>query len=325
MRLVKLLKRWTDMLTGKSVFHVKQGIGKYYSKEKVYGYYNDLTGKVCDKTILDECGIPLTSTISGITAYFPIAIFQYGLGLYDLYIETNNEDYAIKFLKIANWALENIDRNGMWDCMKKLNDCIHETQSSMCQSEGVSVLLRAYTLTNEKKYLKNAKRSIDFMIKSIENGGTSYITTDGSIIFQEYVSKDNLCVLNGWIFSIFGLFDYCHISKEKKYVDILNNTVHALVKSLPKYDRGFWTNYDMRGTIASPAYHDIHIMQLKILYDLFEIEEFNIYAKKWEKYQKSKIKKWVSMLIKIKQKILRNDLYDINTSTVEVKYDKRQG
>lgn len=323
MKVIKLLKRWLDMLFGKSVFHVKQGVGKYYSKEKISGYYNDMTGKVCENTVLDDNGIPLTSTIAGVTTYFPIAIFQYGLGLYDLYIGTNKKAYEDKFLKIANWAMDNIDKNGMWDCMKKLNDSVHETQSSMCQSEGVSVLLRAYTLTNDTAYLKAAKQAIAFMVKNIKNGGTSYIDSENSIIFQEYVSKDNLCVLNGWIFSIFGLYDYCHICKEKKYTDILNNTVQTLIKKLPAYDRGYWTNYDLKGTIASPAYHDIHIMQLKLLYDLFGNEEFNIYAEKWEIYQKSKIKKYISMLIKVKQKIFRNGLYDINTSTVEVKKNEK--
>lgn len=307
------------MITGKSVFHVKQGIGKYYSKEKIAGYYNDMTGKVCDKTVLDENGIPITTTIAGITAHFPIVVFQYALGLFDLYIETNEKKYLNHFIKIADWAINSLDENGMWDCMNSLNDSVHETQSSMCQSEGASLLLRAFTVTNEKKYLEKAKKAIDFMIMDIKDGGTCYINENNQMIFQEYVSKDNLSVLNGWIFSIFGLYDYCHISSEKKYSEILSNSVESLEKNIKKYDRGFWTNYDSKGTIASPAYHDIHIMQMKIMYELFGVETFKIYADKWEKYQKSKIKKLIAMLIKFKQKVFSNGLYDINTSTVEVK------
>ena len=43
---LKLIKRWKDMLTGKSTFNVKQGVGKIYSETEIKGYYNDLTNKV---------------------------------------------------------------------------------------------------------------------------------------------------------------------------------------------------------------------------------------------------------------------------------------
>ena len=83
-----------------------------------------------------------------------------------------------------------------------------------------------------------------------------------------------------------------------------------------KYDRGFWSDYDLKGTIASPAYHDLHIRQLKLLYDLFNINEFDAYANKWAKYQKSTLKKMHAMAIKFKQKIFKSKYYDINTSLV---------
>lgn len=84
--------------------------------------------------------------------------------------------------------------------------------------------------------------------------------------------------------------------------------------NVKKYDRRIWSNYDVKGTIASLAYHDLHIMQLKLLYKLFNINEFKIYANKWEKFQRSKTKKIIAMLIKLKQKIFRENYYDINTS-----------
>ena len=52
MKALKLLRRWMNMLFGKSQFHVEQGRGKCYSLSTVKGYYNDLTNKVSDKKIL---------------------------------------------------------------------------------------------------------------------------------------------------------------------------------------------------------------------------------------------------------------------------------
>lgn len=304
------------MLFGKSAFHVEQGKGKCYSKENIKGYYNDLTNKVSEKTILDESGIPINMTIANVETYFPITIFQYALGLYDLYLIENKKEYLEKFINIADWTITNQENDGMWDCMGKLKDKAHETQSSMCQSEGVSVLLRAYVETNEMKYYKAATKAIDFMIKDINKGGTC-LYKNGEVIFQEYVSKYNLSVLNGWIFSVFGLFDYTLISPEKKYKEILYRTIDSMSKQLKNYDRKYWSNYDLKGTIASPSYHDIHIKQLEILYELFGKEEFKFFANKWKKCQKSKLKKMLAMLIKVKQKIFRNKYYDINTSLVK--------
>lgn len=316
MKIFKLLKRWFNMLTGKSSFHVKQDIGKCYSISEIKGYYNDLTNKVSEKTILDKNGIPINTTISNIEVYFPISIFQYGLGLYDLYILTNKQDYLNKFINIANWALSNQTNDGMWDCMDKLYDSAHETQSAMCQSEGTSVLLRAYVQTNKKEYFNGATKAINFMIKDIKDGGTC-LYENGDVVFQEYVSKYNLSVLNGWIFSIFGLFDYTLVSDDEKYKKLLSDSLNTMANLLKKYDRRFWSNYDLKGTIASPAYHDLHIRQLKLLYELFNIEEFKTFSDKWEKYQTNKMYKIFAMMIKLKQKLINNKYYDINTSLVK--------
>ena len=318
MKIIKLIKRWFNMLTGKSVFHVKQGIGKYYSKKEIKGYYNDLTGKVCDKTILDGNGIPITTTIAGIKAYFPIAIFQYGLGLYDLYIETNNKEYKEKFLNIADWAIDNIDSNGMWNCMGTLKDSKHYTQSAMCQGEGISILIRAHKETNNKKYEVAAKNAFKYMIRDVNDNGTcSY--KNNEIIFQEYVynqKNKDISVLNGWVFSLFGLLDYSIYFKDNDSKITLSKSLKSLIDNLKNYDRKFWTNYDQVGTIASPAYHDIHIRQLLLLYDLTGKKEFKIYADKWLKYSNKKINRLRAMIIKLFQKLRKNKYYDINTSTI---------
>ena len=301
------------MLMGKSTFNVKQGVGKIYSSIEIKGYYNDLTNKVSKNTILDKNGIPVNTTIAGVKAYFPISIFQYGLGLYDLFLIEKKEEYLDRFLKIANWALENQEEDGMWDCFAKLKDKAHKTQSSMCQSQGASVLLRAYIQKNETKYFDAAKKAIDFMIKDVNDGGTCLYQND-NIIFQEYVSEYNLSVLNGWIFSIFGLYDFCLVEKEEKYKTILEKTIQTLSLKLNEYDRKYWSNYDLKKTIASPAYHDLHIMQLQLLYDIFKKEEFKEFVNIWTKYEKSKISRIRAIIVKLKQKFFPKDYYDINTS-----------
>ena len=120
-----------------------------------------------------------------------------------------------------------------------------------------------------------------------------------------------------------GLYDFVIIEKNMKkesyeyYKNILDKSIKTMEKYLRKYDRKFWSNYDLVGTITSPAYHDLHIMQLNVMYNLFKNEEFKKYSDKWDKNKKSFICKGLAVLIKIKQKIIRKSYYDINTSLVE--------
>ena len=86
---IALIKRWSNILLNKNCVAVLQGEGKIYSKETISGYYNDLTGKVSSNTLLDDNGIAVNIISNNKKVYFPISIFQYALGLWDLYLLTN--------------------------------------------------------------------------------------------------------------------------------------------------------------------------------------------------------------------------------------------
>ena len=80
------IKKWWRMITGKSLLHVNQDVGKYFSITAIKGYYNDFTDKVLkDKDhIRDIVYLPIFETEKGENVYFSITILQYGLGCYDL-------------------------------------------------------------------------------------------------------------------------------------------------------------------------------------------------------------------------------------------------
>ena len=87
---VHKIKKWVNMLLGKSVYHVHQGPGTMYSKTEVAGYYNDLTEKVL-RFGTDEELVPRTTVDTGETIYFSIAVVQYGLAAYDLNLQTKED------------------------------------------------------------------------------------------------------------------------------------------------------------------------------------------------------------------------------------------
>lgn len=298
---INILKKWINMINGKSVLHIEQKKGLYYKKNEIHGYYSDLRHKVIQSNLLSPEGVPLCITNTNKEVYFSIAIFQYGLGAYDLYLETLNRDYLIKFKKCLDWALENQESSGAWNSFYFYEN--EEKYSSMAQGEGASLLIRGFIEFNDNRYLDAAQKAIDFMLIDKENGGVARYVND-DIFFEEYTN--NLTVLNGWIFSLWGLYDYSIISGDKKYKEICNSSVTSLAKNLKKYDRGFWSNYDLNGNITSPFYHSLHLSQLEVMKELFEENEFEEYLLKWTKYKENSIYRILSFIVKAYQKLKDN-------------------
>ncbi len=297
---VLMLKRWLRILSGKSVTAVAQKEGICYSVEKIEGYYNDLTGKVSSGTLLDKDGIPLTQISDNEFVHFPIAIFQYGLGCYDLFLQTKDEKFLEKFRLIVDWAVSNMEIDGSWDSFSPLKSKMY-TVSSMCQGEGASLMFRAYKAFDDERYKECGFKAIDFMLKDINDGGVA--AYEGNTLYlEEYPQTPRLSVLNGWIFSVFGLFDAMKL--DEKYKDYFEKTVDSLVISLKEYDAGYWSYYDLSKRIASPAYHDLHIALLNVMYDITNKREFKIFRDKFKIYQNKKRKKMKAIIKKAWQKMV---------------------
>jgi len=97
-------------------------------------------------------------------------------------------------------------------------------------------------------------------------------------------------VLNGFIFALLGLFDFYRVNKDSESYNLWEAGIKTVEKNISRYDSGYWSRYDLLyKRITSKSYHNIHIFQLKILYNLTGIEVFNYFSNKWERYKKSKI------------------------------------
>lgn len=293
------IKKWTNMILGKSSYHVNQDEGKVYSKTKIQGYYNNLTEKV-SRFGLPGDAIPTTTVDSGETLYFPIAIFQYGLAAYDLLLLKQGDeiDLKSKIIACANWAVENQQENGSW--VTFAYESPDYPYSSMAQGEAISLLVRAYSLNKDERYISCAKKSFDFMIIPIEDGGTAKY--EGENIYFYECPADPL-ILNGWIFSIWGIMDYCKFFKDKTSQKILDRTQKSLEVMLPKFDLGYWSKYEDGVRISSPFYHSLHIAQLNVMFDLTGVEVYKTYAEKFLKYQNNGINRKIAYLKKVVQKL----------------------
>lgn len=286
------------MILGRSIAHVNQGIGKIYSIHEVKGYYNDLTEKVTKTKNKDKTQLPLLTLPKKNKVYFSIDIFQYGLGAYDLYLMTNESIYFEAFQNCVNWAIENQSENGAW------NTFSHSTPdfpySSMAQGEGISLLVRSYKEKQDDSILIKIKKAVDFLMIPIEKNGTTLYNND-NVFFQEFTYKPT--VLNGWIFTLFGLLDYLKVTHDKKVYDVYRQSLDTLENNLFRYDLGYWSKYDINDMIASPFYHKLHISLLAVLYELTGRKLYLEYSNKWNLYQKKISNRVRAFLRKAFQKI----------------------
>ena len=72
--------------------------------------------------------------------------------------------------------------------------------------------------------------------------------------------------LNGFMFAIFGLYDYYELTKSDTVKDILRATLTTIKYNIYDYRvEDDISYYCLRHNIQDPFYHKIHIAQLKYL------------------------------------------------------------
>jgi len=283
---------------GLSYWHVNQEIGKCFIPNQLKGYYNDLTKKTIWNGLVDDNGIPLTQFDDGRVIYFPTTITQKALGHFDLFLVTSNEHHLAEFFKLCNWLVKNQDEKGGW----KLEVYKDVTYSAMIQGEAISCLVRVYNLSEDEKFLKSADKALQLLLTPIEKGGCAWYDKD-NIYLEEFPSKDRNTILNGWIFAIFGVYDYCLLTVRKEIKETFDKSILTLKRNLKYFDSGFWSYYDIKKNIASPFYHNLHINQFHALYLVTNDEVFRMYRERWESYKSKFINRNLALLIKVCQRL----------------------
>ena len=290
------------LLRGGGYYHQPQPKGRFFARDQLAGYYNDLRGKAFWQGARDSEGIPFSRTSQGKHLYFPTTITQYGLGHFDLWLEGGGEEHRKAVFKVADWLVASQDECGGWDVFGSLDIQVTNPYSAMTQGQAISVLLRAFLQTEMEAYLKSAKRALALTLTPLHQGGTT-LYKGSDIYLEEAVTREQNTILNGWIFAIFGLWDYALSVGEESAKEALAATLDTLSGCLVRYDRGWWSNYDRHGAIASPFYHRLHIALLEALYELTGRDVFGIVGKRWEGYGCSAFKKTRAVAMKVRQKL----------------------
>lgn len=273
-------------------------------------YYMPFTAKAGYRAHLDENGIPMLDYHGAIgTQYNPIAIAQYGLGNYNLYQRSGGEGNRAKFQLTADWLKENLVENqfGVPVWMHYFDFEYQEGlrapwYSGLAQGQGISVLVRAYQLTQNEEYLQAAEKAFNSFLVTVPEGGVIDRDKDGNLWIEEYIVASPTHVLNGFIWALWGVYDYYLLKKSETAKGIIDLALETLLRNLPRYDTGYWSLYDLSSSklkmIASPFYHQLHIVQLRIMFNLTKEAGFAQFADRWESYQKRTLNRWRAFIQK---------------------------
>ena len=320
----KKIKYWNRILatylikgnSNLSFWHGKPEINKNADYKNLNQYYMSFSYKANYNGDFDNNGIPMLNYHGNIgLQYNPIAISQWGLGNYNIYKSKGKNANAFKkFIKSADWLVENLKKNSNdiyvwnhtfdWTYKQTLKNPWY---SGLAQGQGLSVLVRAYDETNNGKYIEAIHKVVDSFFCSVDNGGVTFTDSYQDIWLEEYIVNPPTHILNGFIWGIWGLYDYWLLTNDKKIKNLFDNYIKTIQLNLYKYDIGYWSLYELSELKikmrASLFYHKLHIVQLQILFAMTDIELFKETSNKWQSYLDKKINKIRATFMKIIFKI----------------------
>jgi len=299
-----------------SFWHGAPEVNENSSPYELGEYYMLFFYKARYRGPFNKKGIPLLDYKGKVgKQYNPIAISQYGLGHYNLFRATGDNKYLNIFLEQADWLTEHIEKNSkglhVWNHhfdWEYRNTLKAPWYSALSQGQGISVLVRAFKETQQKKYLNSAEKAFESFKFDIFEGGVKYTDENGYIWFEEAIVNPPTHILNGFLWSLWGVYDYYLLTKNKTSKILFEKSIETLKEKLRIYDIGFWSLYELSGTklrmLASSFYHSLHITQLRVMYKLTNEKIFNYYADKWSEYKRKRLNRSIALVHKALFKLL---------------------
>jgi hypothetical protein len=259
-----------------------QPLGRHIDPLGVAGYYCDLRHKALAASRFAD-GFPRHAR------GYVIPIAQAALGYWELLLD--GHDTRKPFLGLAEWLVrEGVSgRAGLaWYAsfpMPKYG-LPPGWPSAMGQGEAISVLLRAYALTDDERYLATARGAFQPLVTDVADGGVMR-DLNGNTVLEEYPAERPAAILNGWIFALLGVHELANVTGDAAAKDLFDQSFTGLLSLLPYYDVGWWSLYSLydhgRPDLAKPFYQRLHPVLLDALNLVRAHPQLVQMARRWER------------------------------------------
>jgi hypothetical protein len=155
-------------------------------------------------------------------------------------------------------------------------------RGSLCQAGILKALMLAYKHTGEERYRRAAEKTLHAFSVPVEEGGLLKMR-EGHYWYPEYVKEDPPYVLNGFVTTLIWLKEYEDYFDSTEAEELYQKGLEGLEAYLPAYDAGKgWSYYDALGKKASEHYHNMHVWQMGVMYNLTDKEIFREYYQRWD-------------------------------------------
>lgn len=272
--------------------HTATGDYMNYSTSRVFREVENLIK-------FDEDGVPMR-TYGDEYVYNPVLVAQYALHVYGLNVM--GEDNLQELEAAMDRLLQLQDERGAFiydfEWRYYLLDEPYEAGwvSAMAQGQALSALSRAYHLTRERRYLRAGQLAMDYLLTRVADGGVMDTMDDldpslGSyIIFEEYLSEPASYTLNGFMYTLLGLYDWAEVTRNDRAAYYYERGLDTLRRVLPYYDLGGFSAYDLshitwdRPPNVPVRYHSVHLYLLHALNSITNDPVLEHFSETWKSY-----------------------------------------
>lgn len=285
-----------------------------YEYASLKDYYIDLSAKLAYRGPFDKDGVPVLDYFGSIgRQYNPCSIAQWGLGAWQRW-QRGDTRVEPAFWRAVEWLRRTLDVDargrGFWWYRFDFDayGLRSPWASALAQAQGISLLLRAYRAGGDKADLERVRLACAAMLSPVSEGGL-LLEFDGNVVLEEVVADRPTAILDGLIFAVFGLQDYCFVVHDDEHARItLTRCYDSLEELLPRYDLGYWSRADLYSLEtpmpASFFYHRLHVAQLNVLADLRGRPIFTDYAQRWARVANSPVNRARALTNKVLFKFL---------------------
>jgi len=205
----------------------------------------------------------------------PVTVAEWGLRHHAYFLVSRRSRDARRMRRAADWLVRN-QRRGVWHydfsfTLAGIGDTLRPPWiSAMAQGQAMSLLTRAYRITGRAAYLRAAKRALTPFRHTVAGGG---VVRDlrGSPFYEEYPTRRPSYVLNGFMFTLLGLYDLAPWSR--RAATLYDRGRVTLAKAVALYDAGTTTYYHLGHITVGPGaafladrgYNRLHVLLLDAL------------------------------------------------------------
>ncbi|GAC1342479.1 MAG: hypothetical protein NVSMB27_01400 [Ktedonobacteraceae bacterium] len=222
-------------------------------------------------------------------------IAQDALVHWNCYLATGEETHKNAFLSRAQWLVEHEVRiaelAGGWPISLPHTALSAEGTHRLClsaltQGIGLSVLIRAYQLTADRAFLEVAQRVAHTFELDILDGGIRTPVGNEGVFFEEIAIYPAAHMFNGFIFALFGMYDYLKLAGDTQLEKLMQSSLATLHGLLDEFDSGFWTYSDLqRRHLSSSAQLAEQIRLLAALASCSDCVVCAGRVARWEQYR----------------------------------------